>query len=78
MDFKVIMHIMGLGLGSAGNMVTSCAHLYNAARQYELLDRSWIDMEDMIAFQSEQHIFIGDRPKEPSEIANHSLLAMGV
>ncbi|KAF1344187.1 hypothetical protein BDV97DRAFT_76959 [Delphinella strobiligena] len=78
MDFKVIMHIMGLGLGSAGNIIISCAHLYNAARQYGLLDRSWVDMEDMIAFQSEQHIFVGGRPKEPFEIMNHSLLAMGV
>lgn len=78
MDFKVDMHIMGLGLGSAGDIIISCAHLYNAARQYELLDRSWVDMEDMIAFQSEQHIFVGERPKEPVETINHALLAMGV
>lgn len=78
MDFKMIMHIMGLGLGSSGNVVTSCAHLYNAAIQYELLDKTWVDMETMISFQSEQQIFVGARPKQPPEIVSRCMLAMGV
>ena len=52
-------------------------HLYNAARQENLVPKPWKDMEMLIALQSPERFFIGNQPKGLEEYLKRFTLSMG-
>ncbi|KAF5854780.1 hypothetical protein ETB97_011711, partial [Aspergillus alliaceus] len=58
--------------------VQQLAFLYNLVKTQKHKDLSWPDMEAFIMIHGESHIFIGSRPKNPSESLNRLELATGI
>jgi hypothetical protein len=52
----------GISLANAYDSILSAAHLYNAARQENLLAISWPDMDYLISIHTSQRIFVGGPP----------------
>lgn len=52
-------------------------HIYNAARQENLLTGPWKDMEMLIALQSPEKFFVGDRPQGLEEYFKRFSLSLG-
>lgn len=62
---------------NAWGSVLYTGNLYNAVQQEKLLSKSWKDMELVIALQSTEIMFVGDRPKGLEEYLKRFLLCMG-
>ncbi|KAF1920956.1 hypothetical protein BDU57DRAFT_509462 [Ampelomyces quisqualis] len=76
------MHFHEASIAAAGSqgMITSAAHLYNAAQQSGLLshDIKWPDMDHVIRKQGSDWIFVGQRPKQGMEFSTQFHLAFGI
>jgi hypothetical protein len=71
--------LASIGIAGAQGMITTCAHLYNAARQTDLLPRDiiWADMDHLIEEQGSVWIFVGKRPDHGKEFFSHLHHAFG-
>ena len=56
----------------------SACHLYNAAQKEKLLERSWPDLEFLIAMHEPRHIFMGEPPQNAETYVNRWFLVQGV
>ena len=56
------------------------AHFYNAMRQQteSPTSKSWVDMDLMIAFNTEEHLFLGEAPKTMDSCFKKFCLMMGI
>ena len=55
----------------------SLAYLYNAVQKEGAIPLEWPDMDRIIDFHSEEHIFIGGKPKDVNESVRKLCLMMG-
>lgn len=58
--------------------ILSATHLYNAARQSNLLPVAWRDMEYLISVHKPQHLFVGGLPTTAEDCLKRFRLARGV
>jgi hypothetical protein len=68
---------VGISLANAYDSILSAAHLYNAARQSNLLAISWPDMDYIISVHTNQRIFVGGPPTEPEDFFKRFQLVLG-
>lgn len=66
---------LSLSFQAAWGSVMYSAHLYNALRHEELLDREWEDMELVMNWHDE--IFVGEPPNKPEDYLKRFNLSMG-
>ena len=80
MGFNMILKLHDLGVALAeGWDIMSMAHFYNTMRQQkEFPVKVWRDMDLMIAFQTEQHVFLGEAPKEMQDCFKKMCLMNGM
>ncbi|KAM0721636.1 hypothetical protein Q7P37_002561 [Cladosporium fusiforme] len=60
------------------NTVIKLVHLYNACRQSGGLDHEWADFESLYQLHTQQRLFVGAPPKDPSAHWRHFMLAGGI
>jgi len=57
--------------------IKQCAHLYNALEQEDMLAHRWIDLELLLASQSDCNVYVGEKPKRPEQYVTRNMLANG-
>ncbi|EPS44592.1 hypothetical protein H072_1424 [Dactylellina haptotyla CBS 200.50] len=77
-EFKLLIYVQGLGMAIQDQILTICAHAYNAGRVAGILQQEWQDMEDLIAIHAlDNSIFVGDRPIKNKMCANSMYVSTG-
>ena len=79
-SFQIIMGLHHIGVGLAGGWGTMfIAHFYNAMKQQkEFPIKAWTDMDLMLAFNTEEHVFLGEAPKTMEDCFKKFCLMMGI
>ena len=80
LSFYIILNLHHVGVALAeGWGIMSVAHFYNTMRQQkEVPIKVWRDMELMIAFQTEEHVFLGEAPKMMKDCFKKMCLMTGL
>ncbi|KAL1985781.1 hypothetical protein VTN96DRAFT_7403 [Rasamsonia emersonii] len=76
-SFNLNMQQMGIPHVNSWGSVVSLAYLYNLIQQTGFEPLYWEDMEKVIEFHDEKHIFIGGKPKDVNDTYKKLWLAMG-
>ena len=69
---------LGVALAMTYTTILSTAHLYNAARQSNLVPVAWRDMEYLILLHKPQQLFVGGYPTTPEGFFKRFRLAFGL
>ncbi|KAH0359655.1 hypothetical protein KCU65_g9838, partial [Aureobasidium melanogenum] len=76
-SLKYLMQDSGITFCNAWGSIMYSAHLYNAARQENLVESIWKDMEMVLLLQGDDKMFVGDRPKNTEDYLKRFNLCLG-
>lgn len=70
-------HEISITFANAWGGIMSCAHLYNAVQNENMLPEKWKDMDVATSLQGRNVVFIGEAPKDPDDCLKRFAIAMG-
>ena len=68
----------GMANANATEYISAVAHLYNAAKNEQLLGELWPDMEEIISLHGPDDIFLGQPPRNSAQYLSSYLIVRGL